>query len=219
MKRITSLILVTMLVVSLFAFVGCEKADDFSEEEHLQRISERIEKRIINNSTTYTNFEVYPLYNKDNVLNYFLVEFEPYGFIFVLLKDKEWEVFSWLGISTSMYMISNLYGDVTWSPYTIDETNSQPYPDIDKKWIVDENNNKICYNKSPYYVTQNLNEKKYLLTMETGSKDAQYICAIKRGETFINLISLTEVDIAKGDLSSKQATLEISFIANKTFDL
>ena len=220
---ITKFILLTLILsilLSPFVLAGCsQKSSDFTEEEHIQRVTERIEKSMMSESTEYTDFTVSPLYDKNDKLNYFLVEFDPYGFIFVLLREKEQSFLSCFGITSSMYRVSNLYGKETWSPYTIDETNSQPYPDTDKIWKYDDNGNKIEYKRSPYFVTGNDNTKKYLLASETESSGAQYICAIKEGEKFINLISMEEIDVAEGALSQKQATLYIHFIADKRFDL
>lgn len=218
-KKFFHVITVLILILSVCMLGGCsKKVSDFTEEEHIRRVTERIEKQVMTDSTKYIGFSVYPLYNEDDELQYFLVEYEPYGFMFIQPKDEEWKGLSCLGVSTSMYRVSNVYtGDDeygTWSPYTIDETNSQPFPETDKRWKVDEDGNRICYTKSPYYVTQNINERKYLLRSDKG-----FICAIKKDDAFINLVSSIEINISNGDLTKKQATLNITFIANKRFDL
>ena len=218
-KTVKTILIITialMLFSSLFMFAGCtHKAKYYTVEEHTQRVRERMEKRMEEPYyESFTGFEVYPLYNVNDELNYFLIELEPYGFSFVLIRDEHWQLFSW----SSMYLIDKCYEHKTWSPYTVDETNSQPEPDTGKIWMVDENNEKICYNRSPYYVTNNMNEKKYLLYIGNG----WYIFAVKSGEKFINLVSLTEFaefELTNGKVSDKQAVLIINFFQHRDFEL
>ena len=218
-KTVKTILIITialMLFSSLFMFAGCtHKAKYYTVEEHTQRVRERMEKRMEDPYyESFTGFEVYPLYNVNDELNYFLIELEPYGFSFVLIRDEHWQLFSW----SSMYLIDKCYEHKTWSPYTVDETNSQPEPDTGKIWMVDENNEKICYNRSPYYVTNNMNEKKYLLYIGNG----WYVFAVKSGEKFINLVSLTEFaefELTNGKVSDKQAVLIINFFQHRDFEL
>ena len=215
-KTVKTILIITialMLFSSFFTFAGCtHKAKYYTVEEHTQRVRERMEKRMEEPYyESFTGFEVYPLYDVNDKLGFFLIELEPYGFLFVIVSDEHWQLFSW----SSMYIIDKYYEHKTWSPYTIDETNSQPEPDTDKIWIVDENNEKICYNRSPYYVTNNLNEKKYLLHTDEGG----YVCAIKSGEKFINLVSSTEFEVTNGEVPHKQALFYIYFIAKEHFAL
>ena len=188
------LLIVVLLVLN---FAGCaKKASDFTEEEHIKRISERVEKRYITEDKKYTDFSVYPLYNENEERTFFLVEFEPYGFMFVRVSDEHF--LSCIGLGR-MYLDS---GREQWAPYTIDEKN-------DWKYEVDENGKKIVYNRSPYYIAQKMNERKYLLA---GVKKGEYICAIKKDDdTFINLVSSTEMSISNGDLNKGQAALGIGF--------
>ncbi len=204
-----------LVLLMIFAVTSCRKSPDrFTEEQHIQRITKRVNDGFKNwvyeDGSRYTDFDVYPLYDENEELKYFLIEFEPYGFIFVDLHDEGSTVLSWFGFPTSMYGLSNIYGNDTWSPYTINETTGELC------WAVDENGEKINYNKSPYYVTQNVDERKYLLR---SNPSAEYICAIKSGETFLNLIGGNVIDVANGDLQKNQPTISISFIADKRFDL
>lgn len=207
-----------MLCVSV-SFVGCKNVpNNFTIEEHIQRISERIKDRDTNwgypDGETYKDFGVYPLYDVNEELKYFLVEFEPYGFVFVYLTEEKPGILSCLGASTSMYKLSNVYGiNNTWSPYIKDETNSQPPPDLDKSWILNENGERILNSKSPYYITGNIEEKKYLLV---GNSHSDFICAIKRDNEFINLVSGKIFD---SQSLNGQSTIYIAFIAKSNFDL
>ncbi|MFA6867005.1 MAG: hypothetical protein WCR54_05765 [Clostridia bacterium] len=206
-------ILFSLIIIAVYP----QKASKYTEEEHLQRVSERIEKRFITDETEYTGFEVYPLYNENDELNYILVEFEPYGYLYVLLRDEQLKAFSFLGASTSMYKLSNLSANRCWSPYTIDESNSQPYPDNDKCYTVDDNEKRIIYNRSPFYIAGIENEHRYLLH-ESESK-ADYVPAVKIGENYKNLISMDEVIIIDGNYTKKQATIYVPFIMLKSVDL
>ncbi len=214
------IIAITMLFFCLsINFAGCGiRASSYTEEEHIQRISERIKDRDTNwgypEGETYADFEVYPLYDANEELKYFLVEFEPYGFVFVCLIEEKPGILSCLGASTSMYKLSNVYGiNYTWSPYIKDETNSQPSPDSDKSWILNENGERIFNNKSPYYITGNIEEKKYLLV---GNSHSDFICAIKKDGEFINLVSGKVFD---SQSLNEQSTMYIAFIAKANFDL
>ena len=203
----------------MICFAGCgERASSFTEEEHIQRITERIKKRDtiwgFSENETHQNFQVYPLYNEDDELNYCLVEFDPRNFLFVRISDVKPSFFYLFFEAPSMYVLSNTYWqDFPWSPYVKDETNSQPDPDKDKSWILDENGERIFYTKSPYFVTGNIDEKKYLI--ETNSSD-KFICAVKKDGKFVNLISGLEVEKSQiyfDEVYSyeKHSTLVLSF--------
>lgn len=226
MKRIIALVL---SVISLFCltitFTGCNKeADDFTEAEHIQRITERIEKTDLTwgfpEGEERESFVVYPLYEKNEELKYAIVEFEPYGFLFIKIRDEQ---LAWLSactggntgmLSTSMYGLGSWYDkEYTWSPYIKDITYSQPYPDPDKIWILDDNDQRIFYDKSPYFVTGNLNEKKYFIEV---NNSAEFICAVKKDGEFVNLISGKTVDF---NSLRAESTISSPFIGKGPFDL
>ncbi len=217
MKRILKTTLCVFLSVVFLSFSGCGvKASWFSEEQHVKRITKRLDKKLKEfNVVDYESYQLFPLYDENENLTHFLIEFEPYGFMFISVKDPNFLI-SCIGGSGSMYLRSDLLGyKKTWSPYVIDESNSQPQPDIDKKWILDENGEKIIYNRSPYCVTDNLNERKYLIQIS----HSDYICCVKTGENFLNLIGLNLIDMKNGDLDKKQSSFCISFIPKNIFDL
>lgn len=210
-KIINVITLLAVVALAVFGLGGCaEKASKYTEEEHIQRVKERIQKRFIDTDLRWinreqpTDFEVYPLYNENDELSYFLVEFEPYGFIFVLLRDEQSKASAFFGASASMYRIAdNIDGNNDWSPYIIDETNSQPAPDTGRIWILDEKGEKIVYDKSPYAVAQVASQRRYLLY--------DRIPAIKSEEKFINLISMEEIEFKDGSLVRMQACMHMSF--------
>ena len=164
-KRI-SLILV-MIFVSLFCCVLCgctERPEDYTLEEHIARITPRIEKRYINPETRQqkynqiTGYKLYPLYDYEDKLHYFLIEFEPYGFAFV-----------------SLNIVSGIFNR---QMYRCDETYLfTPWQHVQTQ------------NRSPYFVAEVFDKKMYFLDVYYG-----YIPAIKQNNKFINLISMDEIE-------------------------
>ncbi len=226
-KKILSIIMTLIILFSTISLVGCgQKASDFTEEEHIQQVIERLQARYIvgneklrpydkptDDGEIYpkvkaTDFEVYPLYDYNDDLKYFLVEFQPFGYLYVLLRNEQLKGFSWLGASTSMYMLSSTEGEPAWSPYT---------KDIEKKTDeiseIDENGERIAYFQSPFSVRGIESEKRYLLNFDG------YIPAVKKDGKFINLISNSEFEVLNGQISEKQQIATISFTNKKHFDL
>lgn len=227
-KNFSIIFIAMIMLISTFVLVGCnQKASKYTEEEHIQRVTERIKAKYIDGDeklrpydkptddgiiypkVNATDFTVYPLYDENDDLKYILVEFQPFGFLYVLIRDEQLKGFSWLGASTSMYMLSSLEGDPIWTPYTLDNENG-----VDEIWETDENGKNKLYAQSPYSVRGIENEKRYLLNFDG------YIPAIKRESKFINLISNNEFEILNGEIIKKQPTaFDISFINKKYFDL
>lgn len=189
--------------------VGCKNSpDDYTLEEHIERITPRIEKRFINDETRddkysfITGYQGYPLYNSEDKLEYFLIEFEPWGFAFVAL-NRNLGMFS---RDSYMYKCSDCYVKENWQRYRFgDDSNestlcdeimwkSKEQDNIDiKKYEIDQNGNFIEHNTSPFMVAGVLKEKLYLLDVYAG-----YIPAIKKDNKFINLISLENVEYKGG---------------------
>lgn len=208
-KSIVALVLLFSLCMC-FVWGHARQASDYTTEQHIQRMSERIEKRFMaEDNGKWTGFEIKPLYNENGMLNIFLVEFEPYGYLYVLVGDESNKVFGWLGFRTSMYTLSDSTIISTWSPYTLNPTTSE------KEWILDEEGNKIVYNRSPFYVANAGNAKYYLLENE----DGYFIPAIKTGEDFVNLISGEKFRFQNGQPETAQACEFIAFYAHKRLDL
>ena len=199
----------------LFAFVGCKET---TVDEHIQSISERIRQIDANgrwgypDGEQYEDFNMYPLYDKNETLKCFLVEFDPYGFMFVKLKERSmYDVFP--SVAEKPYVLSfQTYGKRNpWTTFSRNENSPQlpaPFAGETGDLILDENGDIVVYEKSPYFVTGNINEKKYLL--ETDKKGS--IFAVKKDGKFINLISGVELS-AKDEYSHvNQATLTVSFL-------
>ena len=72
-RKIFAVCLAILIVVSCGMFCGCtESPDKYTLEQHMERISERVEKRYINDDTrnqTYsfiTDYNLYPLYDEND---------------------------------------------------------------------------------------------------------------------------------------------------------
>ena len=67
-KRILASVFATITLLGCcFGLVGCKtKASQFTVEEHIERISERVEKRYFGEDSEYefTDYEVFPLYDE-----------------------------------------------------------------------------------------------------------------------------------------------------------
>lgn len=223
MKRVISVILVLISVVIVFSGCG-RKVSNYSVEEHIQRISERVR-----NTTwlidDFEDFDVYPLYDKDEELKFFLLEFNPHGFGFIFVQDEPPVLTSCLYAHKSMYIVSAnyYYKEQTWFRYVADKNGPSLSDFVDgasssKKGtpIFDEKGEIIKYDKSPYYVSGNVNEKKYIFETDDSS---EFICAVKKDGKFINLISGTELPDVDSYDSIENATLYGKIIANRRFDL
>ena len=209
------------LIGSLFlliCFGACNhKASQYTEQEHIERVSQRIEERFMTGESNFTDFHVYPLYNQNEELNHMLVEFEPRGFLYVQIRDEQFRAFSCLGVSNSMYKLTSLSGNDIWSPYKLDETNSQPYPDVDKIWIKDENGEKQIFYKSPYCVAGfEKTERLYLIKL----MENVYSPAIKKSDNiYLNLISKEEMELIEENPTTPQAYVIITTNPKFVFDL
>ena len=228
-KKIISLGLILVMIISLLA---CSKdASSFSEEEHIERISDLVEQRYMNEDFDYTEFSVYPLFTESDELGYFLIEFEPFGFVYVKInKTSSLQQLLW---GVSMY---TRYEGKTWQRYKICEEGKEPPPydgrqwkleDADeygrvyylnRRWEVDEDDEFIYYNNSHYKVANSGDEKRYLLRMEQGGS-WYTIPAVKRGDKYLNLVSMEEMEYQHKIVSKKYSYAEIQFIHKREYDL
>ncbi len=232
MKKLISIVLSILFIICVLIMVNNsnKNAEDFTVEEHVQRVTERRQKEILesNNVDEYKSFVVYPLYDNNDELKYFLIEHENYGeFYFVFLQDEPLILMSWLYANKSMYVLSaNAYSKTNpWTPYKRDKNTTNVLPALQEgssndsikgDVILDENGDIIICDNSPYYVTNNIEEKKYLLVTDDSS---QYICAIKKDNKYINLISGEEFVKADKYYCDGNATILIERIAHGMFDL
>jgi hypothetical protein len=209
-KRVVRIIILSFVVVLIAGIIYAltpDKIENYSEEEHARIIREKIDKKYPDKKhhddrgqlVDFTGYELYPLYDEHEKLKYFLVEYEPYGFkIIEMVEGIPRIIYGGL-----VYYDSDLVGvnEAQWSPHTIDE-NTELINGLekDKIWILDENGERIYHKKSPFSVTGNINERKYLIRTYA----CDYIFAVKKDGQFINLVSGEEVDF---DNLGYQATL------------
>ncbi|MBO5214666.1 MAG: hypothetical protein J6B79_00565 [Clostridia bacterium] len=215
--KIILLVLAVALIVGIIYACTPDRIDDYSVEEHMVRIEKELQERYPERKYTaggvkvsFGDYEIFPVYSTIGKIRFFLIELQPYGFIMVKCSEKNSRLVSWL-TNNSMYFFSDVIGGdyYKWSPYIKDPSKNQPKPDVDKQWILDKNGERIYYRESPYYVTGNINEKKYLIEL----KSNEYIFAIKKDGEFINLISGEKIDLNDDEenLRKTQATMNIVF--------
>lgn len=206
MKKLLAIILFLFLT---FFITGCINSNIYTEEEHYKRVEKLLKKRYLNGSTEYTGYQLFPVYNEKDEMRYFLIELEPYGYVYVEIEEE-----TILIIGCGMYLRDE--GNV-WSRYT--------YNDLDTLIIedrivyeVDENGEKIVYNVSPFKAANVLNEKKYILnTMIEGGSGT--LIAVKRGNKYLNLISMQEFEYKEEYGFCEQPEYFVSFHPEKRFNL
>lgn len=198
-------LLAIIFIVLLIVAEVVNNPDTYTEQQHIERINERVKK---STRYKYDSFDVYPLYDENDKIQFYLIEFEPSGFIYVQLT--KWSMFNYIfscGTPTSMYMDAK---SGYWYRYTVDE-NSHGVP-----LEVDEDGEVIYYEYSHYKAASIKDEKLYLL--ETCKKHYR-IPAVKRGDGYLNLISMTEVIIVDGVIVENQAADNIYVIPKRHFEL
>ena len=219
--RIGACLVSSLLLIAAVLCVGCS-SDMYSEEKHMQRIRERAEERFLGEDSEYTGLEVYPIYNEYDELKYALIEFEPQGFVYVLINEQE---YPWRG----MYTLSETESE-SWIPYRVKEGAREEIVDADgnvhygatnHEYIRDENGQVIIYYESHFKVAGIENERRYFLSTECAvqiSRERGWIPAVKRREQYLDLVDGAMIDYTPG-MESAYAIAEIGFINNTGFDL
>ena len=216
MRKITRVCVCLVSVLLLMAAGLCSgcSSDMYSEEQHIQRIKERAEKRFLGEESKYTGLEVYPIYNEYDTLKYALIEFEPQGFLYVYISERE---YPW----SSMYSLSDTVSR-SWTPYRVkegaqeeivDANGNVHYETTNREYIRDESGQVIVYNDSHFKVAGIENERRYFLDGGEG-----LIPAVKRGEQYLDLVDGAMIDYTPG-MESAYATADIAFIGKANFDL
>ena len=219
---------VIMAACSLFAAslcTGCSAL--YSEEQHMRRIRERAEERFLGEDSEYTGLEVYPIYNEYDELRYALIEFEPQGFLYVLIREGiTFELISGVG----MYLCCDMEPEESWMPYRVKEGFNDEMIDedghtsvyTDRELFRDENGDVIVYHHSHFKVAGIENERRYLLSIVSvshGSGSDALIPAVKRGEQYLNLVDGILIDYEPGMQSATYAVEYLYFIPKPDFDL
>lgn len=192
-KKVAILAIVLSLVVVIGAvlavFVCSRYSWFYSEDQHLERITERAEERFLGEGGEYTSLEVYPVYNEHEELQYALIELAPQGYMYVYISDVD---YPWKDI----YTMSDLE-PTPWTPFRMVEKigpNGLPLEgSYQPSFIVDENGEQIYYNESLFKVAGIEDERRYLLDCKG------LIPAVKRGDNlYLDLVdgALIEYDPA-----------------------
>ena len=227
MRRHGEIVICAVALILTFAAslcTGCGISSDvYTEEQHIQRITERAEARFLGEGSEYTGLEVYPVYNEYDELKYALIEFEPQGFLYVAIGDRE---YPWKG----MYTLSDTE-PYYWVPYRVKKGSQDILTDEDGALIEimydcelfrDENGDIITYYQSHFKVAGIENERRYLLSiMSTAawSYGEGLIPAVKRGEQYLNLVDGNLMDYEPGMESAIYAVGNIGFFYKSFNDL
>ncbi len=208
MKKSVAILCLFLAVVLSIPLMGCGKLDPTSMtmEEHADLIYERVEDYYIGSGyyyyKDYTDFEAFPLYNQNDELTHFVVEFEPYGFVYVKINYKAQS-------DSELYIIDAIeQSNRPWQRYTVNDSDGEPIYEEDENGLVNRYN-------SHYKEAEIKGERRYLINIKLqdniiGIYDSIYnIPAVKRGDKWLNLISMEE--FALDDLS-KQECFELRFL-------
>ena len=199
------IIIFVILIVAFVIFVAFDLNkcisywELYNEQEHFERVAKRVEKRYMQNEDSkFTSYEIYPLYDENDEISFFMVEFEPYGFVCVEINKSYSWLMSQFGI-VGMYPKYDYYTYGTWYRYRIRTDYSEEY--LEGHWRKDvyrenqyyevaDDGERIEYHDSYYKVANIQNEKRYLLYI-----NERYIPAVKCGNNWLNLISMEEFDL------------------------
>ncbi len=210
-KVISIIIIVAILTLSFSIYrFSRRKASWISDEKHLERISASIQKNYIDTYganyvgdkdgkfTDYpevipTAFQVYPMYDANDEMRYCLVEFEPYGYTYVRIKDSCFLFYSYKA-NRSLYTNAR-FGNNYWFPCDNTQSGYVGENDIETQTF---------YFNSPFAIRARSDEKYYLLK--------GHIPAVKRAGTFINLYTNEVVSASNSeDLTAQPYSQSVGF--------
>ena len=225
-KAVAWIMAVSVLFGVGYCFTGCigtviDEASDYTEEEHLQRVSDLVEKRYMQEGSQYTSYEVYPVYDEYEELQYFVIDFEPEGYVYILLQKT-------VGRFCRGMYTRDCYENEFWRPYTYAPGAECTVPDENGEMVTyedilfrqDENGNYYGFRVSHFKAANIANEKRYLLQLNRKSGDPLgLVPAVKRGEKYLNLVSWEEMEFYPGLRSDVCPYAYIGFIGKPDFDL
>ena len=191
-KKTIILCVVLAVVIALLAILGVRIIKNsswaYTEEQHLQRISELVEKRYTSDKYDYTSYKIFPLYDQNEKMKHCLVEFEPYGFVWVRVNSRDMGFIALHSMYTRCEPV-----EYPWSRYEYINTTQTSYSEENIKWETDEFGERIYYKDSPYKVADIKDEKRYLVTTNQAN-DEITIPAVKRGDKYLNLMDMKEFE-------------------------
>lgn len=188
-KKKIVLCVVLAVVIALLAILGVRiikgSSWAYTEGQHLQRISKLVEKRYMGEKSEYTSYEVFPLYDQNEKMKYCIVEFEPYGFVWVKINDNDFNY----GMYSRREMDKN-----GWSRYEYIDTTQTSSSEDNIKWETDEGKERIYYKESPYKVAGISDERRYVVTIIQAIHYPSTVPAVKRGDKYLNLMDMKEFE-------------------------
>ena len=175
-KKIIKITILLIILITIPTTIMCRSSCMYSEKGHYRRIQKRIEERFITTGL-YEEYELYPLYDEEDKLRYFVVDF-PTNYHIIRINKYD------LGcLGVSMY---TLFETDPWQRYVLENG--------EKVCEKDKDGNDIFYNQSPYKVAGIKDEKRYLMCVQQDS-NFNYVPSVKRGDKYLNLISMKEEEI------------------------
>lgn len=240
LKKAKILIISVCLVIMLTIVVSCvwvEVANNpryYSYEKHLERVSALAEEH-----AQGKEFTIAPLYQDDEELFGFLVEYHGQREWCDIVKvhnpsftNKIVGVSMYCGIdvaymryriqpgATSEYDHNVQWGRGDQNELQVEENGeivSRLHPDEfpNRLWEIGDNGNAILHRTSPYKLANVNSEKKYLLAVKQDGK-TDYIPAVKRGDLYLNLISLQEFRYQSEYAEKLQPTMGVIEISHKS---
>ena len=234
-KRKRTLIIVgvilVLITVTLAVLIRGQRVSDYTVDEHVERITERAKERYVKNDK-YTDCKVYPLYDaNDKFANYCVVELQPTGYVFIAVADVN-HFLHLLG-AHGMYIRCNDNPVRKWRRFRIESDEEEQITDGDRQWIFDPSEYTPYYNRnriyeadgdgqfiyntdSPYKIADIGDERRYLLNVDS---KYTYIPAVKKGDKFLNLISMKEFEY--GDTMNVEifSCIYLGAPPKKTYDL
>ena len=175
-KKIIKITILLIILITIPTTIMCRSSCMYSEKGHYRRIQKRIEERFIETGV-HKEYELYPLYDENDKLKYFVVDF-PTNYHIIRINKYD------LGcLGVSMY---TLFETDPWQRYVLENG--------EKVCEKDKDGNDIFYNQSPYKVAGIKDEKRYLMCVQQDS-NFNYVPAVKRGDKYLNLISMKEEEI------------------------
>ena len=212
-KTVSLILMLTIIVMSSAWCSGTRKTDKEQLAEVTKLATKRfVEEGHINRGETekgkYTGLTVYPLYDENDEMQYFLIDLEPSGYAYVKsnIKVRSSRGCIWRNFICpySDYTVS--YG-IPWFRYYRNETDTGfDYKDAE-----------ILYEDSHFKVANIGDEKRYLLKYYPKTGGFRYIPAVKRGDKFLNLVSTTEYD--PNNLYEHEPIGNIFFMGKHAYDL
>lgn len=202
MKKIAQFIIIFFL---FWGLSGCKDAKKYTDEEHINKISKIIEEKYLTDNMTY---ELRPLYDYNDKLSFFAVDFSNDTYLYVKIQEKDRSLL-W---GPSLYIKDNTGNNSgPWRKSKYVENNGNLIEEFEK----DELGNDILYYNSHFKVAKIDKETKcYLIEMRNSNNNL--IPAIKKGNNYLNLVSMEEFGLYS---STRYPDYGISFIPKTSFNL